>query len=82
LEINKGGDHEICLFAAASFEWRYSEVGNRNTGKTPLRVKIEITHCDEMNDKIFDIDIDMNLWDNVRNVTEPISFHHFHRPSN
>jgi hypothetical protein len=30
-----------------------------------------------MNDKIFDvdIDIDMNVWDNARNVMNPISFH-------
>jgi hypothetical protein len=41
-----------------------------------------------MNDKIFDIDIDidiyidMNVWDNARNVIEPISFHRFPGQSN
>jgi hypothetical protein len=44
-------------------------------GHMPLHVKAEITHDDEMNDKIFDID--MNVWDNARNVIEPISFHRF-----
>jgi hypothetical protein len=33
-----------------------------------------------MNEKIFDIDIDMNVLDNARNVIEPISFHRFHGP--
>jgi hypothetical protein len=32
-----------------------------------------------MNDKRFDID--MNVWDNTRNVIEPISFHRFHGQS-
>jgi hypothetical protein len=27
-----------------------------------LHVKIDVTHSDEMNDKIFDIDIDWNIW--------------------
>jgi hypothetical protein len=35
-----------------------------------------------MNDKIFDIDIDMNVWDNARNVIEPILFHRFHGQGN
>jgi hypothetical protein len=52
----------------------------------PLHVKVEITHYNEMNDKIFDIgigiDIDMNMWDNARNVIEPISFYRFHGPGN
>jgi hypothetical protein len=46
----------------------------------PLHVKAEMTHYDEMDDKIFDIDIDMNVWVNARNVIESISFHRFHRP--
>jgi hypothetical protein len=68
------------------FEWRYSEVDDQNTSQTPFHVKIEITHYNEMNDKIFDIDInidiDMNVWDNARNVIEPISFHRFHGQRN
>jgi hypothetical protein len=50
----------------------------------PGHVKVEITHCDEMNNKMFDIDIDidMNLRDNARNVIEAISFHGFHGQSN
>jgi hypothetical protein len=35
-----------------------------------------------MNDKIFDIDIDMNVWDDARNIIDPISFHQFHDQSN
>jgi hypothetical protein len=47
-------------------------------------LQIEITHYDEMSDKIFDhdIDIDMNVCDNARNAIEPISFHRFHGQSN
>jgi hypothetical protein len=48
----------------------------------PLHVKAEMTHYDEMDDKIFDIDIDMNVWVNARNVIEPISFHRFHGQGN
>jgi hypothetical protein len=53
-------------------------------GQMTLPVNVEITHYDEMNDKIFDIDIDigMNLWDNERNVIKLISFHRFHGQSN
>jgi hypothetical protein len=45
-----------------------------------LHVKVEITHYDEMNDKTFDID--MNVWNNAGNVIEPISFHLFHGYNN
>jgi hypothetical protein len=31
----------------------------KTLGQMPLHVKVEITHSNEMNDKIFDIDIDM-----------------------
>jgi hypothetical protein len=48
----------------------------------PLHVKVKIIHYDEMNDKIFDIDIDMNVWDNAINVIDMISFHRFHGQSN
>jgi hypothetical protein len=36
-------------------------------GQTPLHVKVEMIHYDEMNDKIFDIriNIDMNVLDNA-----------------
>jgi hypothetical protein len=46
------------------------------SGQIRLHVKVEMTHYDEMNDKIFDID--MNVYDNARNVIELISFHLFH----
>jgi hypothetical protein len=50
----------------------------------PLYVKEKITYCNEMNDKTFDvdIDIDVNVWDNARNVIEPTSFHRFHGRDN
>jgi hypothetical protein len=52
----------------------------------PLHVRKEITHNNEINNKIFDIDIDiyidMNVWDIVRNRIERISFHLFHGQSN
>jgi hypothetical protein len=51
-------------------------------GQISKLLQIEITHYDEMNDKLFDIDsdinIDMNVRDTARNVIEPISFHQFH----
>jgi hypothetical protein len=50
------------------------------SGQIPKLLQIEITHDDEMNDKIFDID--MNVWDNARYAIKPISFHRFHRQSN
>jgi hypothetical protein len=51
-------------------------------GQMPLHVKVGITHYDDMNDKILDIDIDLNMWDNARNVIEPVSFHPFQGQSN
>jgi hypothetical protein len=41
-------------------------------------LQIETTHYDEMNDQIFNIDTDINMWDITRNVTKLISFHRFH----
>jgi hypothetical protein len=56
----------------------------KTLGPILLHFKIETAYYDEMNDKIFDIDmnIDMNVCDNARNVIEPISFHRFHELSN
>jgi hypothetical protein len=45
-------------------------------------LSIQISHCNEMNDKIFNSDVDMNMWDIPRNIIEPISFHRFHGRSN
>jgi hypothetical protein len=48
----------------------------------PLHVTLEITHYEEIRNKIFNIDVDidiyMNVWDNARNAIEPISFHSLH----
>jgi hypothetical protein len=41
-------------------------------GQMPLQVEVEIIHYDEMNDKRFDADVDMNVWYNARNVIKPI----------
>jgi hypothetical protein len=57
-------------------------VTTKAPGQIPLHVKVEITHYDEMNDKISDINIDMNVRDNARNVIQPISFHQFPGQSN
>jgi hypothetical protein len=38
----------------------------------PLHIQKEITHYNEMNNKIFNIDTGMNMWDIARNVMEPI----------
>jgi hypothetical protein len=46
----------------------------------PKLLQIEITQNNEINDKTYDID--MNVCDNARNVIEPISFHRFHGQSN
>jgi hypothetical protein len=51
-------------------------------GQITKLLQSEKTHYDEIKDKIFDIDIDMNVWDNARNVIDPISFHRFHGQSN
>jgi hypothetical protein len=52
----------------------------KGAGQIPKLLQIEIIHYNEMNDKIFDIsiDIDMNMCDNARNIIVPISFHRFH----
>jgi hypothetical protein len=39
-------------------------------GQTSLHIQEEITYYNEMNDKIFDNDIDRNMWDIVRDVVE------------
>jgi hypothetical protein len=52
------------------------------SGQIPLHVKIEIISCNEMNDKISHIDIDMNVYDNARNVIERISSYGFPGPDN
>jgi hypothetical protein len=41
-------------------------------------LQIETTLYNEMNDQIFNIDTDMNMWDITGNVTKLISFHRFH----
>jgi hypothetical protein len=65
------------LLAIAILESIYREVDDESTSQTPFHVKIEITHYDEMNNKIYDIDIDINtnVWDHARNVMKPISSH-------
>jgi hypothetical protein len=45
-------------------------------------LQTEIAHCNEMNHRLFDIEIDMNAWDIARNITEWISFHPFHGQGN
>jgi hypothetical protein len=71
-----------------------SGIGRLHPERSELRLKLtiktrgqisklfqkEITHYNEMNNKIFDID--MNVWDNARNVIELFSFHQFHGKSN
>jgi hypothetical protein len=42
----------------------------------PGQIQTEMTDYNEMNDKIFDID--MNVGDIVKNAMEPMSFHVFH----
>jgi hypothetical protein len=54
----------------------------KGAGQIPKLLQIEITHYDKMNNKTFGIDIDMNVWDDARNVIERISFHRFHGQSN
>jgi hypothetical protein len=54
----------------------------KTPGTMPLHVQKEVTHYNEINDKIFDLYIDINMWDIVRNVIELILFHLFHGQSN
>jgi hypothetical protein len=49
------------MFAITIFESRDSEVDDQSTGQMPSHVKVDITHYDEMNDKIFDINIDIDI---------------------
>jgi hypothetical protein len=44
-------------------------------GVMPLQVRKEISQCNEMNDEIFEIGIDINMWGIARDVIEPILFH-------
>jgi hypothetical protein len=46
-----------------------SEVADQGT-PVPMAHPKKVTHYDEMNDKMFDID--MNVWNNARNVIDPI----------
>jgi hypothetical protein len=57
------------------FESIPSETVDQNPGQNAI-ARPKRTHYSEMNDKIFDID--MNALDNARNILEPISFHLFH----
>jgi hypothetical protein len=50
------------------------------SGPMLLQIQKDRTHNGEMKNKRFDIDV--NVWDIPRNVTEPISFHLFHGQSN
>jgi hypothetical protein len=50
----------------------------KTRGGMSSHIQEEMTHYNEMNDKIFDVDIDMNMWDNTIDVIESISFHLFH----
>jgi hypothetical protein len=64
-ESTKDRDQEMCMFAVTIFESRYSEDDHQSTRPSPLHVKVEIIHYDEMNDKIFDINIDIDIDMNV-----------------
>jgi hypothetical protein len=53
----------------------------KTPGRMSSHIQDEMTHCNEMNNKIFNIDIDMNMRDITINVMESISFHLFHGQS-
>jgi hypothetical protein len=46
----------------------------------PLHIPKEMTHYSEMNNELFNID--MNMWHIARNIIKPISFHLFHGHGN
>jgi hypothetical protein len=67
---------QICPFATTIFESRYFHVADQNTRPNAIAYpkRNNSLQSDEMNDKRFDIDIDVNVWDITRHVTESISF--------
>jgi hypothetical protein len=72
---------QIDMFAALIFEsitilwWPITTLG-----QMPYGIQKGITHCSEMNEKTFNIDL--NIWNIARKIIEPISFHLFHAQSN
>jgi hypothetical protein len=56
----------------------------RAPGPTPFGGRKEITQQDDMNDKVFNIDVDtdMKMWDIARNAIGTISFDRFHGQRN
>jgi hypothetical protein len=72
---------QIDMFATLIFEsisilrWPITTLG-----QMPYGIQKEITHCSEMNEKAFNID--MNMWNIARKIIEPISFQLFHAQSN
>jgi hypothetical protein len=59
------------VLVATLFEPMYSDGADQNTQR-PLHIQNEITHYNEVNDRVFNIDIDMNIWEIARNVIEQI----------
>jgi hypothetical protein len=55
----------------------YSDLADQNVGPLSLHIQKGMVHYNEVNDKIFNIGIDMNMWDLGRNSMESISFHLF-----
>jgi hypothetical protein len=49
------------MLATAIFESIYSDVADQNIRLNAIACPKQITHCNEMNDQIFNIDIDMNI---------------------
>jgi hypothetical protein len=81
--VRKSGwdvNQEIYPFATAILNQYILKLTIKRACEIPKLLQIEITHYDEMNDKI--CDINMNVLDDARNVIESISFHRFHGPSN
>jgi hypothetical protein len=72
-------DRRMHLFSASVFEWIYSNVADQAPGPMPLQSQKGLTHYNEMNVKLFDIDT--NVWDITRNAINVISFHLFHGQS-
>jgi hypothetical protein len=70
----------MCLFTITILNRDIQKAPGKTVGQMSLHVRKEIIHSNEMNDQIFNVD--MNAWDNVRNVIKPIPFHLFHAQRN
>jgi hypothetical protein len=50
----------------------------KTPGQIPFQIRKENTHSDDMNDNMFVVDIDINVWDNKQNILREMASSRFH----